>query len=199
MTDPWDIPPFRGNGNRSPTEVYEAVGRALSAWEEFEVSLSQLFGLFSERDPEALETYTDYGKPKIFAERAEKLAQISCTYFIRRPCQKMEGVFEKLLCDGRNFSARRNDIAHGVVRGMPGSPDVMIKVDDPADQPILQIGFQWILVPPPYSVKRLSAGGVPAYTFTAADILYFQGEFIRLQRRALRLFFQIKGDLPPPT
>src|SRR5665213_3539095 len=114
MSKPWDIPAFAGRGDKTPNLTYEAVGRALSAWEDLEVSLSYLFGIFSDKPPLLLETYAEYGKPTIFVLRADALEKSAERYFVGQPNQHRESAFSDLVCDIRHFSSRRNDIEHGV-------------------------------------------------------------------------------------
>jgi hypothetical protein len=45
MPDPWDRPPFPGRGNSQRT-LYEAIGRALMAWEEVEGAFAHLYSTF---------------------------------------------------------------------------------------------------------------------------------------------------------
>ena len=48
MPDPWDRPPFPRRGNSERT-LYEAIGRALMAWEEVEGAFAHLYSTLSHR------------------------------------------------------------------------------------------------------------------------------------------------------
>jgi hypothetical protein len=145
--NPWDITPFSGHGDKFPNTTYEAVGRALSAWEELEVNLSHLFGVFSGKDPLSTETYASYGEERIFVQRADMLERLASSYFIIKPNQNLEGDFCHLICDTRCFSARRNDIAHGVVRPIQTYPATLIPVENPSDDSEFRIEYEWVLGP----------------------------------------------------
>jgi hypothetical protein len=137
MADPWDIPPFASSGDKTPNRTYEAVGCALSAWEELEVGLSYLFGIFTGKNPLSMTTYAEYGEPTIFALRADALQRTAERYFIGRPSQELEAFFGSLMYDARAFSARRNDIAHGVVRPIQVAPPSPVPDVDPSEGPFL--------------------------------------------------------------
>lgn len=59
--------------------------------------------------------YREYGVGTVFSARAAGLAAIADRYFLAHPDQEHEGNFRALLQECVEFSARRNEIAHGVV------------------------------------------------------------------------------------
>jgi hypothetical protein len=195
MAAAWDIPPFDGRGDKTPNPTYEAVGRALSAWEEVEVSLSHLFGIFTGKDPLSLATYAEYGKPSIFSHRADGLQDAASVYFVRNPNQAHEAEFADLICDIRKFSARRNDIAHGIVRPIVVGPPISIPDDDPAGEPWLQMNYEYCLLPPTYAGRRFGLDRTPQYVLPAAEIMQFQAAFTRLLARVAQLNFRLQGVL----
>ena len=79
MPDPWDRPPFPKAGN-SPRILYEAIGRALMAWEEVEGAFAHLYSTFLTGWPFDVEANRQYGEPLNFVHRIEGLRAIACRH-----------------------------------------------------------------------------------------------------------------------
>jgi len=195
--DPWDIPPFAGHGDKTPDQTYEAVGRALSSWEELEVSLSYLYGVFTEKGLPPFESHAEYGKPLIFSARADGLERMAARYFVRHPNQQREAEFARLICDVGRFSARRNDIAHGIVRPVVVGPPISVPDNDPSEAPWLRMNYEYCLLPPTYSDRRFHAKRTPQYALPAEEIIRFQTEFVKLHGRSTRLGFRLQAAATP--
>lgn len=197
MTNPWDIPPFPASGDHPASLTYEAVGRALSAWEEIEVSLSHLYGLFSGKNPRTIETYTEYGGETNFAQRSDKLSATALRYFVRRPHQELEAEFDGLIREIRCFSARRNDIAHGIVRAVRVRPS-----SDPPPKPIpgalltIRTQYEFCLAPPTYTDRKFDADHTPLYLLTSVEISAFERHFRRSKVRSEKLFRRLFSRQP---
>src|SRR4051812_34554162 len=114
MANPWDRPPIPTTGDADDNATYAGVGRVLTQWEEVEVTLSQLYVSFSGRGKD-LTIQREYGSGTIFRERIAKVVTVSHGYFCAKPSQAQEGEFEQLVAKCMGFSARRNDVAHGIV------------------------------------------------------------------------------------
>jgi hypothetical protein len=80
MPDPWDRPPFPKAGN-SPRILYEAIGRALMAWEEVEGAFAHLYSTFLTGWPFDVEANRQYGEPLNFVHRVDGLRAIACRSF----------------------------------------------------------------------------------------------------------------------
>ncbi len=115
MANPWDIPPYPTEGDETEDITYAGVGRVLSHWEMIEVELSHIYSLFLDRFEE-IEALREYGVPRIFEERIKGLIAASEHYFRAYPSQDLESEFSGIVTKVRNFLARRNDIAHSIVR-----------------------------------------------------------------------------------
>jgi hypothetical protein len=112
---PWDVPPFPDKGDPKPDMTYAAVGRALSQWEKFEGELSELFAVFAGGVPTSLPAVRAYGSIQTFRGRADMIEAAAEGFFVVFPNDDLAGRIGKLLERARNYSPRRNEIAHGVV------------------------------------------------------------------------------------
>jgi hypothetical protein len=193
--DPWVLPPIPEHGDANAEHTYAAVGRALSVWEELEVTLSYLYGLFSGKNPKAIETYTEYGQPTIFNQRAAALERLGKLYFARHPNQQHEGDFGRLICDIRRFSARRNDIAHSIVKPVQLPHALSVNRSESTAQIVLKAAVVFCLAPPTYTDRKFDANRAPRYLLTSVEIMRFHDLFQELQERVERLHW----DLLPPS
>jgi hypothetical protein len=117
MLDSWDIPPCPTKGDDEVDATYAGVGRVISQWEMIEVELSQIYAWLVKR-PEEIDAVRLYGEGKrIFEERIKGLLLVAdhC-YFQWNPHQETEGELRALVRLASNFAARRNDVAHCIVR-----------------------------------------------------------------------------------
>src|SRR5260370_25399637 len=117
MRHPWDVPPLPTKGDDDIEDTYAGVGRVLSQWETAELELSRIYGLLLNR-PDDIEAIRLYGDPKIFEERAKGLAAAAEQYFRWNPHQEAEAELSELMLLARQFSARRNELAHSIVMRM---------------------------------------------------------------------------------
>jgi hypothetical protein len=101
-------------GDDDIEDTYAGVGRVLSQWETAELELSRIYGLLLNR-PDDIEAIRLYGDPKIFEERAKGLAAAAEQYFRWNPHQDTEAELSELMLLARQFSARRNEVAHSIV------------------------------------------------------------------------------------
>lgn len=116
-SNPWDRPrqlPAHGDLERDTT--YLSVGRALSHWERFEAYLAMIYtetiGVRPGQDIPALRAY---GAIISFSGRAEMVEEATKAFFFMRPNPGLHSRFDELVEMARGYSARRNDLAHGVV------------------------------------------------------------------------------------
>lgn len=125
-------------------QIYAAIGEALSVWSEVETMLSRIYSAFF------AETQSDdfritrrwYASFKMFGSMpstAAKIAalQVVCkAYFITDVDKEEREYLEDILNLIEKFCARRNDIAHGVVKDKNGlyylvTPHFNTKLSDP--------------------------------------------------------------------
>ena len=139
MPEPWDFIEPSALGDLDKNATYAGVGRVLSEWGKIEVGLSYLYAILSGRPREGA-AIREYGSKSIFSQRADDLCRIGRSYFVSNPDQKAEAEFDKLLRAARHFSARRNDVAHGIVRHLklhgvaPGVPALQFYI--PCSRPL---------------------------------------------------------------
>jgi hypothetical protein len=177
---PWDIPPNPPVGDPTETDVYAAVGHALSNWERLEHQMSNIFtGLISRAEnPIARSAYGSVMVSSIRAEMLDGAAHAFFATLILARNEKAKARFVALKAElddikmqhGR-FLSRRNNIAHGIVSlYFPDGPD----------------GSGYCLVPPLYATKHYRKTLVYPYAFTAKFINGFAREFYTLGERANR-------------
>jgi len=112
---PWELPALPINGDKTEQEIYYAVGRALDIWNNVE----NVFGvLFTDLNGLALggeAMHRAFGSVITFRGKADMLAAAGEVYFHKNPHSGNEQRFSWALERGLGFSARRNEIAHGIV------------------------------------------------------------------------------------
>lgn len=166
----WGVPPIPRRGEDNREIIYEAVGRALSHWERFELELACLYAaLIGLRPPEATR-HPDYVRARIFKDRADVTDRTGKQFFIKNCNQGIEKRFDDLICESRLAAARRNDIAHGVVN------------------PVWSSGFtgsseSFMLLPSTYRHKDFNLNAAARYAFTAKEINDFSTRFQEIRNR----------------
>lgn len=176
MPNPWDIPPRPRFGDESADRIYEAVGGALCTWEEIELRLSWIYSVLTNRAPPSHTIIQEYGRALNFNERVGNLEKSAAAYFIKSPDQALEGEVSELFCEVRQFSLRRNEIAHGVIRAQ-GRTD-------------------YFLFPPSYAARRWRSEHAPTFVYNAANIHNFHHYFIELLIRVDATYRVLRRRLP---
>lgn len=184
----WDQREFPSEGSRNDDAIYAAVGRALSSWEVIEFWLSRLFGLFvsAGREEPAIR---GYGAVHGFEARLTMVKAAGEAYFHVAAQTKfgchldfapLKAEFKALRSLAKNYSPRRNEIAHGVVKYTPPEfvqnrkilvnryPELSIKVSEIA---------YWALYPNDASTDRVDLHYNPAYIYSFVEILYYKNQF----------------------
>jgi hypothetical protein len=167
MPDPWDRPPFPGRGNSQRT-LYEAIGRALMAWEEVEGAFAHLYSTFLTGWPFDVGANHQYGEPLNFVHRVDGLRVIGCRYFYKHPSQALEGEFDVILRFALGWSGRRNDVAHG--RARPSSWIIESETQ----------GLERYCVIPPHFRAAKFTEERPAYVLSSREIRRFGEAFWEL-------------------
>ncbi len=185
-TNPWDVIE-RVEGESDPDKLYLSIGRALSAWEWMEQSFAHLFGFFCGGE-DTLPARRAYGAVITFRGRSEMLRSVAEAYFYSRPDHAMKDRFFALLNLASNFSARRNEIAHGIVTiayfiSTDGSP---IRSPEKALE-----GARWLLCPPDYATNKnvlipiaeQTIGQIRRkFAYASAQVDHYHDEFRKLHK-----------------
>jgi hypothetical protein len=191
----WDQPPEPKTGDAKEETIFAAIGRALSAWEEFEHSMANLFAQFLRVDTDDLPAVRAYGSVISFQGRASMVSAAAEAYFFENPEPTLQSRVEDLLKLAKGLSARRNEIAHGIVRNIqvPGQPIVI--PNGPMFRPLVKWGFG--LVPSFYSTNKTSLAegetllsGIrrqPKYTYTSHELVSFTAKFFTLNSQTIQL------------
>lgn len=112
----WDIPPFPKRGDRRAQKTHAEVGLALSQWEYLEGNLGILFGYLVDAPDELSPALRAYGTISSFSTRNDMLREATSAFFFRRKNDELRQKTITLLDESKNFSPRRNEIAHGIVQ-----------------------------------------------------------------------------------
>jgi len=159
--NPWDRLPKPERGARTKSELYTAVGASLSQWERTEESLAEIFSFFVGGDLlDMSPAIRAYGSVVSFSSRADMLDAAATAYFYRKPNTDVERQFGALLKQCRQFSGRRNDIAHGRVHAIP------------------KLGC--FLLPGLFNSRKIKIDGDPAYFWAIREIRHYRDYFSRL-------------------
>jgi len=195
MSNPWDVPPKPSHAPDHRDELYAAVGKALSSWELIERALAEIFSLFVGApvmgymlDEPAIRAY---GSVISFNGRAEMLAAAAVGYFYKKktPLPEIEKRVLGLLNECRNFSGRRNDIAHGRVECI---------IDDEE--------YAWwkgncpcyMFLPGLLSTKKYSLSQEPLYVYTTIEMAHFTQHFEALADKLHDLWRDILDSYSSP-
>ena len=181
----WDAPPLPERGDHSEDTTYAGVGRVLSEWEACEAELSHIYAMFVCKffQPEA---YREYGAGRIFIDRLRIIRSAAEAYFVRHPNQEREGKFDQLAQLAEMCSARRNEVAHSIVREMGFVRSR--RFGDP-------FGQQFCLVPSHYNYKRFGPDNMPTYAYTSAELAYLKGGLSQLRMHLALFVHYLRQDL----
>jgi hypothetical protein len=177
MANPWDIPPPASVGDMEANSIFLAVGRALTEWEHVESALGQLFAFFVGAQisyPNNEPAMRAYGSVVSFQGRASILEEAADGYFHANPNPSLQDRFHQIVTvECRQFSGRRNDIAHGR--------------QQEAWQRDGRTGH--FLMPGHHSSKgwRVSTAPTPKYLYTSQEIDYFRQQFEHLYDKVAAL------------
>jgi len=178
MPNPWDVPPFPTEGDKLQDTTFASVGRALTAWEGFEVQLANLFAAICGAGDDTLSAVRAYGSVISFKGRSAMVKAAAVAYFHRFPNDKLAAALTSLLNDANKFSARRNEVAHGVVLFLRSAPDSGFAL-----QPAIYASSKNLLVGgPQYNILQ------EQYAYSSKEIEFFTGQFLALIPRVRELW-----------
>jgi hypothetical protein len=188
MHNPWNIPPFPVQGDDDQDTTFAGVGRLLTQWEMVEVELAQIYGLLVNR-PDEIEALHQYGVPQIFRERIKGLRAVADVYFRWNPHQDTEAEFYSLTTKVHNFSERRNDVAHSIVR-----PFQWII------PPNLEGPLQFCAVPPQYTGKKFDPQNMPLFIYTSVELVALSNALFYVAQDAAKFKLKLilgEDGVPP--
>jgi hypothetical protein len=190
----WKRPQPSPKGDPDGNMIYLAVGSALSAWEEAEGELANLFCYVTRATADAVSyraVYRAYGTIHTSTGRREAITAAAEIHFGPN-WDKVRKSFTGVLEAVGHASKRRDDIAHGVVRSYA------VQYED----------FGAFLTPPEYNQGRthaVSQGGEPLdflrarYRYTSADIMGIASKFEKLHSAVVSYSFKVilrEGRIP---
>lgn len=202
--EPWSIPPPPAEGDKDEDTLYRAVGFALSKWGRLEDTMAHIFASLISGDP--LPASRAYGAVLTFKGRMEMTQAAAKAFFFLYPRkdddegEDIEKYLAQLISEALRFSARRNEIAHGVSQknqewsALPGLFGSTIHGTwfRPIRDPKKPTGF--VLCPLDHATSKteLKKGGtilfpvayVPDYVYSSAEVLAFAEHFERLNEWA---------------
>lgn len=145
MAGTWDIPPSPEIGDATEDIIFTSVGRALTRWEEFEAVFASLFLALIDSEDNNAAASRAYGSVLTFRGRADMVRAAAEVHFSLFPDPEVERKFDAFVNELTNHAcARRNEIAHGVVR----SAATLITKDDGT------VARHYCLYPPYYAANK---------------------------------------------
>jgi hypothetical protein len=179
-------------GDSDENQIFNAVGRALTEWEQVENACARLFALLvsaNQRRTYHAPAVRAYGCISSVPTKCDMLRAAATPYFARRKSKtQFEAQFKKLVGEYSDFSARRNDIAHGSVNRVFITDKRTAKGHRRG-----AIGFY--LLPSFYNSKKFKEEKF-SYQYTSSDLIHYQQEFTKLSLRIGGLIEQM-GKLRP--
>jgi len=172
----WDPPPFPENGDDDERSTFEWIGRALSEWERFEAFLGLIFGVFVGSYDGDAPAMRAYGTVASFKARIDMIKAAADAHFMKHP-NSASAIFDHICEEAIGFSARRNEIAHGVVQlYYPDGKNAAGSVLGPSLHATRKRKLSK-KVGDPISIK-------PTYAYSAQELLKFTRDFHLLAQRA---------------
>jgi len=170
MANPWDVPKPEPLGDRDENVLYAAVGRALSQWERVETACARIYAFLIGAPTDELTispALRSFGVVISFPARCEMITAAGKAFFHLHP---EVAIYEKwindALSEAREFSNRRNEIAHGFLGHIFGEETGESE------------GYS--LLPSFYNPKKFPVSMIPTYQYVEKNILYFSEEFTKV-------------------
>ncbi len=113
---PWDRPPLPKKGDDDQNDTFRWVGRALTEWEEFEAYFGKIYGVFVGATEDADPALRSYGAVLTFRSRLAMVRAAAEAFFAQFKPHGASVIFKHLADKAEKYSARRNEIAHGMVQ-----------------------------------------------------------------------------------
>jgi hypothetical protein len=168
MANPWDVPKPEPLGDRDENVLYAAVGRALSQWERVETACARTYAFLIGAPTDELAispALRSFGIVNSFPTRCEMITTSGKAFFHLHPeVVHYEKLINDALSEARQYSNRRNEIAHGVVCQIFGARE----------------SEGYYLLPSFYNPRKFPVSMIPTYQYVEKNILYFSEEFTKL-------------------
>lgn len=188
----YDVPPIPEKGDWSAERLFASIGRALTAWEGFEISIADLFSSFLSPSLSNLPAQRAYGTILSASGRVEMVKRAGEAYFLETPHAAAEAEFEETTKLAQRYASRRNEIAHGIVGAYstPNGPTIGLA-----------------LLPPRYASNKhmlekrdapLPPKETPKYAYTSAEILFFRDRFSDMIKPTHRLASRLHRRFQKP-
>lgn len=180
MKKPWDIRDPSSRGDVEENAIFNAVGRALTEWENTENECARIFAVLvsaHQRRTYHAPAMRAYGSVVSFKSRSEMLRLAAEAYFSKRNTKRaaFSARLDDLLGEYNEYSNRRNEIAHGCVKRV-----FLTKRKTKRGYRHPALGFY--LVPSFYNPKKFK-NETFTYRYTSSDIIYYKQEFTKLHLR----------------
>jgi hypothetical protein len=184
--NPWDIPYAKKfkRGDKTPEQIFLAVGRALTKWEGVEVSLGSIFtALIGSVDVPGsyIPAVRAFGAVINSSTRSEMILQAAEAFFYEfegegfyDEVQPYRAELKKIMLAYTGWISRRNDLAHGYVTENK-MPDYEID-----EAPLTSF---YLLCPSHGNTKKWPLDWEPTYKYKGEDIENFAREFEDLDNR----------------
>jgi hypothetical protein len=205
----WEAPEPPKQGDQKADTLYSAIGLALSNWSRLENTMAHIFiSLVSDNDSEP--AARAFGSVMTFRGRIEMIESAAEAYFFLYP--EDFGIKKRLadwLDEAAKFSARRNEIAHGIVQENT-RPIHSLHLEHhiaamhttvPHISPKYPLGF--VLRPTEATTNKtqmqkgrtlfIPVNYVPDYVYSSVEVLAFAEHFERLRQLASRFALAIYG------
>jgi len=168
MPNPWDERPWAAVGEKSENDIFVAVGKALSHWELVEHAVAGLFtlvtvGTYFAPSAPVLRAYSSVGSTGTRIQLVRAALEGRLLEWKNCP---LGGNALSLLNECGGWSARRNDIAHGL-----------------ADRFADEYDRGWFLIPGIYSKRGRNEQGKVDYRYNAKIVDEFGARFLDLHNR----------------
>lgn len=182
--NPWDALPRPQTGTPDLDVLYAAVGRALSQWEVLESNLARIFQLLCNASEAAA---VAYGAVSSFTGRCDMLEAAFRCYSGKKKFARLP----KLLGEIKKFSARRNDIAHGVAiestRNKVAEGYLLVPSFYNSRKRPHWMEMQIDELDPTEFIRRLEG----AYAYNDEQIEHYRSHFARLSSEVSSVHFQM--------
>jgi hypothetical protein len=184
MLNPWDQLPAPQKGDDSEDITFCSIGRALTRWETLDIYLAILFsylvGIFT---PSAIRAYGSLGT---FSGKLAMIREAGKAFITLENAEHIQTDFDKLMNLSEKYSARRNEIAHGIV--ISYSQEMFFHQQD-------KEGF--VLVPNYHNAKKQTLvinqmAGVPKFVYSSKEIDHYKDRFEELTPLALHVIQEVQ-------
>jgi hypothetical protein len=192
-SNPWDPLPPEPKGDATADAIYFAVGRALNKWEVLGFTIGEIFGALvgAANQSSARVAFGTIASFEMRRQMVEAAAQIT----LAEHAQLLTDL-KTALSEAGNLSARRNDIAHGMVTDHSSNEKNLGHYLEPSWANSKKIGPLVSLKKGP---KHPSPFEQQAYAYTAAQIGGYAHHFSACASKLVLLHNKIVEMLAPPS